>query len=86
MEFQFPFSTIAMASMFTFLLFLYYLLKISKSSELKRTAPEAVGAWPVIGHLHLLQGSKLPHVTLGALADEYGPIFTIKLGKGEFYP
>ncbi|KAL6315464.1 hypothetical protein AAG906_000756 [Vitis piasezkii] len=80
MEFQFPFSTIAMAAMFTFLLFLYYLLKISKSSELKRTAPEAVGTWPVIGHLHLLQGSKLPHVTLGAMADEYRPIFTIKLG------
>ena len=79
MEFQLPFSTIAMAAMFTFL-FLYYFSKIAKSSERKRTAPEAAGAWPVIGHLHLLGGPELPHKTLGAMADKYGPVFLIKLG------
>ncbi|KAF7141240.1 hypothetical protein RHSIM_Rhsim06G0040500 [Rhododendron simsii] len=44
--------------------------------------PEAGGAWPVIGHLHLLgtTSDRLPHVTLGDMADEYGPIFTIRVG------
>ncbi|XP_042493616.1 xanthotoxin 5-hydroxylase CYP82C4-like isoform X1 [Macadamia integrifolia] len=70
---------------FSFLLFLYFLLqwrsrntKLSNSN--KRVAPEAVGAWPIIGHLHLLGGNSIPHITLGALADKYGPAFTIRLG------
>jgi hypothetical protein len=42
--------------------------------------PEAAGAWPIIGHLHLLGSSEQPHITLGNLADKYGPIFTIRLG------
>ncbi|XP_059626242.1 cytochrome P450 CYP82J17-like [Cornus florida] len=42
--------------------------------------PEPSGAWPLLGHLHQL-GSKKPLArTLGAMADQYGPIFTIKLG------
>ncbi|KAK3015138.1 hypothetical protein RJ639_006288 [Escallonia herrerae] len=45
-----------------------------------RAAPERDGAWPIIGHLPLLGGSQLPHITLGAMADKYGPIFTIRLG------
>ncbi|KAF3446243.1 hypothetical protein FNV43_RR11422 [Rhamnella rubrinervis] len=44
------------------------------------TAPEPKGAWPVIGHLHMLVGSKPPHITLGALADKYGPVFTVRIG------
>ncbi|KAG5231019.1 cytochrome P450 [Salix suchowensis] len=32
--------------------------------------------WPP----HLLGGSRPPHITLGNLADKYGPIFTVKLG------
>lgn len=44
------------------------------------SAPEASGAWPVIGHLHLLS-EKIPiSRILGALADTYGPVFTIRLG------
>ncbi|XP_028802957.1 cytochrome P450 CYP82D47-like [Neltuma alba] len=42
--------------------------------------PEAGGAWPVIGHLHLLGGPEPPHITLGKMADKYGPIFTMRLG------
>ncbi|XP_076937666.1 cytochrome P450 CYP82D47-like [Bidens hawaiensis] len=45
-----------------------------------RAAPQAKGAWPIIGHLHLLGRSRLPQHVLGDMADEYGPIFTIKLG------
>ncbi|XP_059637804.1 cytochrome P450 CYP82D47-like [Cornus florida] len=46
----------------------------------KRLAPQATGALPLIGHLHLLGRSQLPHITFGSMADKYGPIFTIKLG------
>ncbi|CAJ1946844.1 unnamed protein product [Sphenostylis stenocarpa] len=45
-----------------------------------KQAPIVKGAWPILGHLSLLNGSQTPHRTLGALADKYGPLFTIKLG------
>ncbi|CAK7328141.1 unnamed protein product [Dovyalis caffra] len=63
-------------------LFSCYLLKRSKSSKTK-LAPQAGGAWPIIGHLPLLAGAELPHIRLGALANKYGPIFTIRI---EMYP
>ncbi|PWA86852.1 cytochrome P450 [Artemisia annua] len=44
------------------------------------TVPEAAGSWPIIGHLHLLAGSQVPHKVLGSMADKLGPIFTFKLG------
>ncbi|PON70134.1 Cytochrome P450, E-class, group I [Parasponia andersonii] len=47
-----------------------------------KMAPEAAGGWPIFGHLPLLRGSPTPsHVTLGAMADQYGPIFTLRLGS-----
>lgn len=65
------------AGLFAILLVLYYLsTRISK----KNVAPEAGDAWPIIGHLHLLGGSKLPHLVFGSMADKYGPIFTVRLG------
>ena len=42
--------------------------------------PEPSGAWPVIGHLHLLQGKVLVFRTLAAMADKLGPVFMIRLG------
>lgn len=45
------------------------------------TAPHAGGAWPVIGHMHLFGDHQLTHKTLGAMADKYGPIFTIRIGS-----
>lgn len=71
------------------LVFLYFLTWILKKYVSRRKfgaagertirrAPLAAGAWPIIGHLHLLGGSA--HVTLGAMADKHGPIFMIKLG------
>lgn len=49
-----------------------------KSQAIK--LPEPPGAWPLIGHLPLL-GGKLPVFrTLGAIADEHGPIFKIRFG------
>ncbi|XP_054818187.1 cytochrome P450 CYP82D47-like [Prosopis cineraria] len=67
------------------LLFLYLLFSITRRHRRNKTTtreapPEAGGAWPVIGHLHLLGGPDPPHKTLGNMADKYGPIFTIRLG------
>ncbi|XWS52585.1 hypothetical protein CRYUN_Cryun11dG0083600 [Craigia yunnanensis] len=45
-----------------------------------KTAPEASGAWPVIGHLHPLGGPQPPLISLSNMADKYGTFFTIKLG------
>ncbi|CAI0558624.1 unnamed protein product [Linum tenue] len=41
------------------------------------------GAWPVIGHLHLLRGPRPLHRVLGDMADRYGPIFTLKMGRAQ---
>lgn len=68
-----------------FSLFLYTLL-LNSGVVVRRAlptalAPAAAGAWPIIGHLHLLAfSSEPPHLVLGKLADKYGPIFTIKFG------
>ncbi|CAI8618262.1 unnamed protein product [Vicia faba] len=68
------------------LLFLFLLFWLRRSHVNTAVAsktpppPEAGGAWPLIGHLHLLGGSQPPHVSLGKLADKYGPIFTLRLG------
>nr|GLL48310.1 cytochrome P450 CYP82D47-like [Ipomoea trifida] len=58
----------------------HYLAKSSKSRKGQKSPPEAGGAWPILGHLHLFRGSKLPHIALGELADKYGPAFTIRMG------
>ncbi|RYQ80484.1 hypothetical protein Ahy_Scaffold1g106869 isoform A [Arachis hypogaea] len=50
-------------------------------TNVKATPLEARGAWPIIGHLHLFGSHQLTHRTLGAMAEEHGPIFTIKLGS-----
>ncbi|KAA8538476.1 hypothetical protein F0562_027978 [Nyssa sinensis] len=82
MEFLPPIAlpTTVMAAIFAFLL-LFYVLWVSKCGRKnKPVAPEAAGAWPLIGHLHLVRGPQLPAITLGTMADKYGPIFTIRLG------
>ncbi|KAK7351675.1 hypothetical protein VNO77_11287 [Canavalia gladiata] len=57
-----------------------YLKKRCRASHACKP-PLAAGGWPLIGHLHLLGGSaKLPYEALGALADKYGPIFSIRIG------
>lgn len=42
--------------------------------------PEPAGGRLIIGHLPLLAAYKLLHRTLGDMADEYGPIFCLRLG------
>ncbi|KAI5386688.1 cytochrome P450 CYP82D47 [Lathyrus oleraceus] len=65
----------------TILLFIFtiFWLRI-RSRVAKKAPPEASGAWPLIGHLHLLGGSQPPHVSLGIMAEKFGPIFTVRLG------
>ncbi|XVF63954.1 hypothetical protein PTKIN_Ptkin09bG0128200 [Pterospermum kingtungense] len=67
------------------LIFCYRLLFGTKNTNVggkTRMAPEPQGAWPIIGHLHLLGGSdQLLYRTLGAMADKHGPAFTIRLGS-----
>ncbi|XP_019454573.1 PREDICTED: cytochrome P450 82A3-like isoform X2 [Lupinus angustifolius] len=67
---------IGLFSLFLFLLFLQRRSKVIRGRE----PPLVAGGWPIIGHLLLLSGSQVPHLTLGAMADKYGPIFTIMLG------
>ncbi|XP_059637725.1 cytochrome P450 CYP82D47-like [Cornus florida] len=87
MEYLLPIlQTNAMSAIYPFLLcLLCFVLWMSRvghrnTASKKRVAPEAAGAWPLIGHLHLLGGSQLQHIILGTLADEHGPIFGIRLG------
>ncbi|THG11470.1 hypothetical protein TEA_008115 [Camellia sinensis var. sinensis] len=80
MDFFLSHINTAIAEVLSIFLVLCYFLWISKRAAKNSTAPEASGAWPIIGHLHLLGGSELPHITLGAMADKHGPVFTIRLG------
>ncbi|KAI8574227.1 hypothetical protein RHMOL_Rhmol01G0338400 [Rhododendron molle] len=53
----------------------------TQSHKLKlKSPPEPPGAWPLIGHLHLLTGQVPLARTLGAMADKYGPVFLFRLG------
>ncbi|KAH7537073.1 hypothetical protein FEM48_Zijuj03G0053400 [Ziziphus jujuba var. spinosa] len=42
--------------------------------------PEPPGAWPLIGHLNLLRERTPVYRILGGIADNHGPIFSIRLG------
>lgn len=74
---------------FSLLLFLYNAsLGGTKSSNVRKTqkAPKPAGAWPIIGHLHLLGGGdQLLYRTLGAMADKWGPAFNIRLGSSSAF-
>ncbi|KAG4911558.1 hypothetical protein AAZX31_19G014100 [Glycine max] len=70
-------TAIGVLSLTLFFLFLYNPFKFALG---KKEAPEVAGAWPILGHLPLLSGSETPDRVLGALADKYGPIFTINNG------
>ncbi|XVF21336.1 hypothetical protein REPUB_Repub12eG0082000 [Reevesia pubescens] len=52
----------------------------SHKSDGKLLAPEASGALPIVGHLHLLGAERTVARALADMADKYGPVFTIRLG------
>ncbi|GMI82593.1 cytochrome P450, family 82, subfamily C, polypeptide 4 [Hibiscus trionum] len=80
-DFLFPYLNCNIAGVFAILILSFFLLiTCSRKSLNARKPPEAGGGWPLIGHLHVLTGSKLPYLALGDLSDKYGPIFSIRIG------
>lgn len=60
----------------------YFKRKRANNNKSKKTkAPQPPGALPFIGHLHLLRGQDPIARTLGTIADELGPIFSLRLGN-----
>lgn len=75
-------SFYSVSGLFALLVFIYFVVKRSgRHGRQSIILPEAGGAWPFIGHMHLLGPNQLTHYTLGTMADKYGPAFTIKLGS-----
>ncbi|XP_019155247.1 PREDICTED: cytochrome P450 82A4-like [Ipomoea nil] len=58
--------------------FIYNILIFHKGSSQK--VPEADGAWPIIGHLHLLCAPRATFKILADMVDKYSPIFRLRLG------
>lgn len=58
------------------------LIKGAKTGK-NKNPPEPKGAWPIIGHLHLLGGSVITQRVLSDMAETWGPIFTLKPGVHE---
>ncbi|XP_057458015.1 dimethylnonatriene synthase-like [Lotus japonicus] len=51
-----------------------------KGSSLQNKIPEPHGSLPFIGHLHLLNAQVPYFRTFSAMAQKYGPIFSLRLG------
>ncbi|KAJ4955771.1 hypothetical protein NE237_012554 [Protea cynaroides] len=60
------------------LIFFYYFSH--KTKHMSPQAPEASGAWPIIGHLPLLNPQVPLARSLATIADKYGPIFMLHIG------
>ncbi|KAF5181829.1 Cytochrome p450 [Thalictrum thalictroides] len=61
--------------------FIFWTSANKTNSCKNKTAPLVSGAWPIIGHLHMLMGKELPHHLLSKLAGKYGPAFMLKYGS-----
>ncbi|KAJ4955620.1 hypothetical protein NE237_012403 [Protea cynaroides] len=79
MDFKIQLQAVAL---FIALILLYsrWRVKGNRHQSKGRVAPEPSGAWPILGHLHLLNGQVTVHRTFGAMADKYGPAFMLQLG------
>ncbi|KAJ6300897.1 hypothetical protein OIU76_021656 [Salix suchowensis] len=76
-------NVLAMGSFFLGLTLLCILRRILSASHKRNKflpPPEPSGAWPLIGHMRILN-SQIPICrALGDLADKHGPVFSIRLG------
>ncbi|KAI3997260.1 hypothetical protein MKX01_009104 [Papaver californicum] len=73
------------AGLLALLSFFYYLytsiLRSSRNTKLSSVSPpEVAGAWPILGHLPQLLGSKPLFKILTDMSDIYGPIFMVRFG------
>ncbi|XP_076891054.1 dimethylnonatriene synthase-like [Bidens hawaiensis] len=70
--------------LFALLLFVITFNNKRKRSNTKKSgkleAPEPSGALPIIGHLHFLRGQPPIARILGKIADDYGPVYSLRLG------
>ncbi|MBA0653132.1 hypothetical protein Goklo_020335 [Gossypium klotzschianum] len=71
---------IVVGSLGLFILYNLWWTICSHKTEGKLLVRQPSGALPFIGHLHLLLAQQTGARTLAALADKYGPVFTIRLG------
>ncbi|XP_024982218.1 cytochrome P450 82C2-like [Cynara cardunculus var. scolymus] len=55
--------------------------KRSSTRKSIKLAPEPPGALPLIGHLHFLRGQAPVAKILGKIADDYGPVYSLRLGS-----
>ncbi|XP_022740548.1 cytochrome P450 CYP82D47-like [Durio zibethinus] len=76
MDTLFQFPSILIASLVALLIY-----KLFSSRRKSCDVPEAGGAWPVIGHLHLFSSKEILYRTLFALSEKYGPVFSLRLGS-----
>ncbi|KAK4260044.1 hypothetical protein QN277_003217 [Acacia crassicarpa] len=85
MEDFFSFSLTLIISLFALLvcIFLYFFRRWLTDETKAFNAPQAGGALPIIGHLHLFGEHQLLHRTLASMADKYGPAFTIRMGSNK---
>lgn len=74
-------SFLQLISIASSIIILTYLFFKSLKLSNKKSLPQPQGKLPILGHLHLLLGSKPTHLIFSEMADKYGPIFTIKLGS-----
>lgn len=81
MEFLFPFLNATTAWLIALLFFAFYFQKRKTTVSDKPEPPKAAGALPLVGHLPLLSGDEPAYITLGRLADKYGPIYSVQLGR-----
>lgn len=67
--------------LFSFLLFIFMVLKVSKKNKAKPKSPPGPMKLPIIGNIHQLAGTDLPHHPITELAKTYGPMMSIQLGQ-----
>lgn len=79
MAFNIELQNILLCGLFA-VTFLWRITRIhARSNKTVPRPPETVGTLPFIGHLHLLGANKILHQLFGAMADKYGPIFSLQL-------
>ncbi|MED6114725.1 hypothetical protein PIB30_083288 [Stylosanthes scabra] len=80
-------TTIGILFVITTLIYVLFFssFKVGHHHNKHKEPPMVDGAWPILGHLPLLLrgsiSSQPVHTAFAAIADEYGPLFAMKLGS-----